>query len=116
MGSATQASAIGLGLLTGTEYHGTVVAYDEDGALLGAEHTSFTPDETAATFDGTAAVTDGQLVGDVYYTPSTSAVALSWAPFLDAEGDVAYSAALATSPYGEQVQGYSAPLNGPAAT
>ena len=61
-------------------------------------------------------MTDGQLVDGVYYAPSTSAVALSWAPFLDAEGDAAYSAALATSPFGEQVQGYSAPLTGPAAS
>ena len=52
----------------------------------------------------------------MYCAPSTSALALSWEPFLDAEGDVAYSAALGTSPYGEQVQGYSSPLTSPAAT
>ena len=103
MGTATQASARSLDLLTETDFHVTVVAYGEDRALVGAEHTPFTPDETAATFDGTAAVTDGQLVGGVYYGPSTSAVAPYLAPFLDTEGGAVFFPALGSSPSGEQV-------------
>ena len=104
MGTATQASARSLDLLTETDFHVTVVAYGEDRALVGAEHTSFTPYETAATFDSTAAVTDGQLMDGMFCTPSTSVIALPWAPFQDTEGDVVYSAALGSSPFGEQVQ------------
>ena len=99
MGTATQASTSVLDLLTETEFHAKVVAYDEEGALLGAEHISFTPDETAATLDGTAAVADGQLLDGVCYAPSTSAAALSWAAFLYAEGAVNYAASLGTSPF-----------------
>ena len=101
--TVTQTSAIDVDLLSGTENHVTVIAYGEGRALLGAEHTPFTPDETATTFDGTAAVTDGQLVGGVYYGPSTSAVAPYLAPFLDTEGGAVFFPALGSSPSGEQV-------------